>query len=93
MAAQPFPEHFGAFKFYGPIEGTPHDGWTLSWSGEWLPGSYADKEALFLIIGLFLGSSKMADVDLLMRLLEKDVNQARPSRNITAEDIIRTYSP
>lgn len=90
--AQHFPEHFGAFKLYGPIPDTTMDGWTLSWHGEWLPGSYQNRDALFLIIGMFLTEPKRGPIDKLMELLQEKVNRAVPSRNITAEEILREYS-
>lgn len=88
----PEPEHFGPFKFYGPLDEVS-PGWALSYEGEWLPGSYADKEALMLICGLFLAESNTGLVDELMELLQARYNRARPSVVITAEHILNAYRP
>lgn len=93
MAMQSFPEHFGAFRLYGPVQGTTKDGWTLSWNGEWLPGSYDSREAVFLVIGMFVAESNTGLIDEMMELLAERVNRTAPGRNISAEDILRTYSP
>jgi len=89
---QPEPEEFGPFKFWGPVEGTSMDGWTLSWKGEWLPGSYADKEAVILVAGLFLGNQNNGLVDELMELLRDRYNRASQG-HITVQDILRHWLP
>lgn len=85
-------EYYGSFKLYGPIPGSAvHTGWTLSWNDEWLPGSYADKAAVFFVIGLFLGNQKQGLVDEFMEMLRTTYNAARPSQDITVQMILRHW--
>jgi hypothetical protein len=84
------PDAFGPFKFYSPPEDMV--GWTLSWRDEWLPGAYADREALVLICGLFLGHSNNGLVDELMELLNERYNIASKGL-IRSEDILRHWLP
>lgn len=86
------PDIFGPFKFYGPLEGTDMAGWTLSWQSEWLPGSYADRETLFLVAGLFLGNQNNGLVDELMDLLKDRYNIASKGL-ITGADVLRHWLP
>lgn len=96
MQQEPVREQYGPFTFHGPIPDRPElDGWTFSYQQEWLPGSYADKEALFLVAGLFLGNlhANVGLVDEFMSMLQERYNRARPSQNITVQMILRHWIP
>lgn len=86
------PDTFGPFRLYGPVAGTTKDGWTFSYEQEWLPGAYADREAVVLLCGLFLGSSNNGLVDEFMELLRDRYNVASKML-ITSEDILRHWLP
>lgn len=64
--AQPDPatEHIGPFTLYRrenrDAKG-PH--YLLSWAGTWLPGTYADRDAAILAIGLVIGGESRFYLD------------------------------
>lgn len=89
---QSIPEAVGPFRLYPPIEGTSQTGWTLAWEGVWMPGSYADRDAVVLIAGLSLGAPYAEGIDLMNRLQER-YNKAVPSQDITVQHILSVWDP
>jgi hypothetical protein len=88
----PEPEYLGPFRLYPPVPGTSQGGWTLSWKGEWLPGNYADRDAVMLIVGLWTGSGNPGGlVDELLETLQERHNRAVVSRSITVQDILAAW--
>lgn len=81
----PEPETIGPFTIHPPIEGMGHpvSGWAVAYGGAWLPGIYADREAVMVAMGLVLGGEQSFYVDEL-----RDRYNRKERRNISVADIM-----
>jgi len=67
------------------VPGTSMTGWTLSWCGQWLPGSYESRDTLLVVIGAL---TAFGGTERILLGLQERYNRAVPSVDITTERVL-----